>query len=170
MPWIYEALVISANEDKKVRGTMPSGCCYITLDSQSKGKMVIDETLKKKVINDEVAAFIKVIKANEYKIVEQMGKTPTQISLFALLLNYEPHREALLKVLKEARVSSEITTRQAEDVVGSVFSKQISFTDKELGLDGNGLLKALYIVYKCKGFVVARVMVDNSSTLNVCVL
>ena len=48
--------------------------------------------------------FLKFIKHSEYSIVEQLHKLPTKISLLALMLNSEPHREAILKVLKQAYV------------------------------------------------------------------
>ena len=44
--------------------------------------------------------FLKFIKHSEYSIVEQLYKLPAKISLLALMLNSEPHREAVLKVLK----------------------------------------------------------------------
>lgn len=55
-------------------------------------------------MTDEVAtAFIKVLKANEYRIIEQMNKTPPHISLLVLLLSLEPHCEILLKILAEEK-------------------------------------------------------------------
>ncbi|PKI73962.1 hypothetical protein CRG98_005638 [Punica granatum] len=53
----------------------------------------------KKVTEEEAEAFMKIIKASEYKVVEQMAKSSAHISLLALLLGSEPHREALLRVL-----------------------------------------------------------------------
>ena len=48
--------------------------------------------------------FLKFIKHNEYSIVEQLHKLLAKISLLSLMLNFEPHREAMLKVLKQAYV------------------------------------------------------------------
>ena len=56
------------------------------------------------VIEMEANEFLKFIKHSEYSIIEQLHKLPTKISLLALMLNYEPHREAVLKVLKQAYV------------------------------------------------------------------
>jgi hypothetical protein len=89
------------------------------------------------------------------------------ISLLALLLSSEPHREALMNVLKEALVPKEISARQVENIVGSVFTSQISFGEEELGPEGK---KNLHIVCKCKGYVLSRVMIDNGSALNLCPL
>ncbi|PKI61327.1 hypothetical protein CRG98_018282 [Punica granatum] len=51
----------------------------------------------KRVTEEEAEAFMKIVKASEYKVVEQMAKSPAHISLLALLLGSEPHREALLQ-------------------------------------------------------------------------
>jgi hypothetical protein len=56
--------------------------------------------------NDE---FLKIIKRSEYKIVDQLNQTPSKISILSLLLNSEPHRRALLKVLNQAHVTQDVT-------------------------------------------------------------
>ena len=40
------------------------------------------------------------IKHSEYSIVEQLHKLLAKISLLSVMLNFEPHRKAMLKVLK----------------------------------------------------------------------
>jgi len=103
-------------------------------------------------------------------VIDQLRKTPAQISLLSLLLSSDKHREALLNVLKEALVPKEISTRDVQDVVGSIFTNQIAFGEEELGLEGNDHVKALHIVCKCKGYLLSHVMIDNGSALNVCPL
>ncbi|PKI66189.1 hypothetical protein CRG98_013442 [Punica granatum] len=125
-------------------------------------------TPTKKVSEEEAEAFIKVIKASEYKMVEQMGKSPAHISLLALLLSFEPHRDALLKVLTAAQVPKETAPERIEETVSSIFSNQISFSEDEIPSKGQGHLRALHIVCKCNNHVVGRVMIDNDSALNVC--
>ncbi|PKI66339.1 hypothetical protein CRG98_013301 [Punica granatum] len=44
-----------------------------------------------------------------------MGKSPTHISLLALLLSSEPHRDSLLKVLTAARVSKKTALERIEE-------------------------------------------------------
>ncbi|PKI58270.1 hypothetical protein CRG98_021352 [Punica granatum] len=122
----------------------------------------------KKVTDQEAKAFMKVIKASEYKVVEQMGKSPAHISLLTLLLSSEPHRDALLKVLTIAQVPKETTPDKMEETVNSIFSNQISFAKDELPFEGQGHLRALHIFCKCSNYVVGRVMIDNGSALNVC--
>ncbi|PKI33457.1 hypothetical protein CRG98_046152, partial [Punica granatum] len=50
---------------------------------------------------EEAEAFMKIVKASEYEVVEQMAKSLAYISLLALLLGSEPHREALLRLPSE---------------------------------------------------------------------
>ncbi|PKI48905.1 hypothetical protein CRG98_030681 [Punica granatum] len=117
---------------------------------------------------EEAEAFMKVIKASEYKVVEQMSKSPARISLLSLLLSSEPHRDALLKVLTAAQVLKKTTPERIEEIVSSIFSNQISFSEDKIPSEGQGHLQALHIVCKCNNHVVGRVMIDNGSALNVC--
>ena len=144
-----------------------SGRCYIQPEAPPKEKEV-EVIPKKKVTNEEANAFMKMVKDTEYKVVDQLRKTPAQISLLALLLSSEPHRDALINVLKEAIVPKEISASQVEDMVGSIFSGQITFGDEELSSEEQQHTKALHIVCKSMGYVLSRVMVDNGSALNVC--
>ncbi|PKI57967.1 hypothetical protein CRG98_021642, partial [Punica granatum] len=122
----------------------------------------------KKVTNEEAEAFMKVKKAREYKVVEQMGKSPAHISLLALLLSSKPYREALLKVLTAAQVPKETAPNQIEETVASIFSNNISFFDDQLPSEGYRHSRTLHIVCKCNNFIVDRVMIDNDFALNVC--
>ena len=58
------------------------------------------EPLNEPVTEIEANEFLKFIKHNKYSIVEQLHKLPAKISLLALMLHFEPHREAMLEVLK----------------------------------------------------------------------
>ena len=63
-------------------------------------KKKIEELRNEPVTEAEANEFLKFIKHCEYSIVEQLHKLPAKIFLLALMLNSEPHREAMLKVLK----------------------------------------------------------------------
>ncbi|PKI32891.1 hypothetical protein CRG98_046719 [Punica granatum] len=80
---------------------------------------------RKKVTEEEAKAFMKIIKAREYK----------------------PHREALLKVLTAAQVPKETATNLIEETVGSIFFNNISFSDDELPSKGYAHSQALHIVF-----------------------
>ena len=58
------------------------------------------EMINKSITKAELNEFLKFIKHSEYNIVEQLHKMPVKISLLVLMLNSEPHMEAMLKVLK----------------------------------------------------------------------
>ncbi|KAL5158599.1 hypothetical protein HKD37_15G043033 [Glycine soja] len=63
------------------------------------------ESLQGKAVTlEEAHEFLRLIQQSEFKVVEQMNKTPARISLFELLINSEPHRALLIKVLNEAHV------------------------------------------------------------------
>ncbi|PKI47597.1 hypothetical protein CRG98_032013, partial [Punica granatum] len=111
---------------------------------------------------------MKIVKASEYKVVEQMAKSLAHISLLALLLGPEPHREALLRVLTTAQVPKETSPDRIEETVSSIFSNTISFSDDELPFEGWSHSRALHIVCKCNNYIIGRVMIDNGSALNVC--
>ncbi|PKI51062.1 hypothetical protein CRG98_028550 [Punica granatum] len=115
----------------------------------------------KKVTEEEAEAFMKIVKPIDYKVVEQMAKSPAHISLLALLLGSEPHREALLRVLTAAQVPKETPSNRIEETIGSIFSNTISFSDDELPFEGWSHSRALHIVCKCNNYIIGRVMIDN---------
>ncbi|PKI56153.1 hypothetical protein CRG98_023450 [Punica granatum] len=121
-----------------------------------------------RVTEEEAEAFMKIVKASEYEVVKQMAKSPAHISLLALLLGSEPHREALLRVLTSAQVPKETPPDRIDETIGSIFSNTISFSDDELPSEGWSHSWALHIVCKCNNYIIGRVMIDNGAALNVC--
>ena len=112
---------------------------------------------------------MKKIKLPEYSILDQLKKTPAQISLLSLLLHSKEHRDILLKVLNEAYVPREITINQLEKMVGKIFEvNRISFSNDELPVEGTGHNRGLYITVKCEDFYVTHVMIDGGSGANIC--
>ena len=63
----------------------------------------------KAVTLEEAHEFLRLIQQSEFKVVEQLNKTPARISLLELLINSEPHRALLMKVLNEAHVAHGIS-------------------------------------------------------------
>ena len=105
----------SVNDVTGMGGMTCSGRCYapVTLGAkegetfiENKGmKIAASKKKDKGPINEpgtemEANEFLKFIKHSEYSIVEELHKLSTKISLLALILNSEPHREAVLKILK----------------------------------------------------------------------
>ena len=64
--------------------------------------LVIPETSQK-----EMEEILRIIKKSDYDVVEQLGQTPSKISMLALLLCSEAHAKALVKFLKTAHVPQE---------------------------------------------------------------
>ena len=92
-----------------------SGQCYASVNSEAREgensvesgriKITVSKRKDKESMNDPVTEmeaneFVKFIKHSEYSIVEQLHKLSAKISLLALMLSSEPHKEAMLKVLK----------------------------------------------------------------------
>ncbi|PKI49433.1 hypothetical protein CRG98_030165 [Punica granatum] len=175
VPWTYEGSVANLEQQFSVMGVTRSGRVHENPEAARKGKApavpgVAPEASsipQKKMTEEEAEAFMKIIKASKYKVVEQMGKSTAHISLLALLLGSEPHCEALLKVLTVAQVPKETAPDLIAETVGLIFSNNISFSDDELPSEGYAHSRALHIVCKCNNFVVGRVMIDNGSALNV---
>ena len=70
-------------------------------------------------------------------MIQQLNKSPVQISILVLLLSSDVHHKALLKVLKETCVPTGDTESSFEGMVSMVLAtNQISFTDEELPLEG----------------------------------
>ncbi|KAI5401189.1 hypothetical protein KIW84_065874 [Lathyrus oleraceus] len=55
-------------------------------------------------LKEDCDEMLRIIKKSEYSVVDQLLQTPSKISVLSLLLNSEPHREALQKVLDVAYV------------------------------------------------------------------
>ncbi|PKI60087.1 hypothetical protein CRG98_019522 [Punica granatum] len=177
VPWTYEGGVGNLERQFRVMGVTRSGRLYENPAAVDKGKTPTVEveaipgappTPPKKVTEEETEAFVKIIKASEYKVVEQMAKSPAHVSLLALLLSSEPHREALMRVLTAAQVPKGTPPDRIEETVSSIFSNTISFPDDKLPSEGCAHSRALYIVCKCNNHIVGRVMIDNGSAFNVC--
>ncbi|KAA3480071.1 hypothetical protein EPI10_020531 [Gossypium australe] len=110
-----ENLINSSEEGLDMGFYMRSGRRYDTLNTKAKlvkGKSLAFEQRKDKPelpvnepINEkEVKEFLKFLKHSEYNVVEQLHKQPARISVLALLLSSETHRNELMKVLNETYV------------------------------------------------------------------
>ena len=64
-------------------------------------KIVIEASKK------EIEEILKIIKKRDYNVVEQLGQTPSKISMLSLLLCSEAHAKALIAFLKTVHVPHE---------------------------------------------------------------
>ncbi|PKI51043.1 hypothetical protein CRG98_028568 [Punica granatum] len=145
VPWTYERGVGNLERQFSVMGVTRSGRVYENPVITDKGKARATEVgavprttpfPPNKVTEEEVEVFMKIIKASEYRVVEQMAKSPAHVSLLTLLLSSEPHREALLQVLTAVQVPKETPLDRIEATVSSIFSNTISFSEDELPSEG----------------------------------
>ncbi|XP_040931876.1 uncharacterized protein [Gossypium hirsutum] len=132
-----------------------------------KGKgveILVNEPVKE----EEAKEFLKFLKHSEYSVVEQLRKQPARISVLALLLSSEVHREALMKVLNETYVTNDISVNKLDRLVSNISADNfIYFNDDEIPPGGMGSAKALHITTRCKGYTLLSVLIDNGSALNV---
>ncbi|XP_070008312.1 uncharacterized protein [Nicotiana sylvestris] len=111
------------------------------------------------------------MKVQDYSIMEQLIKTHAQISLLSLLIHLDEHPRALMKILNEAHVPDKVSVNHLEKIANKIFVvNRVTFSDDELPVEGTEHNKALYITVKCKDSVVTRVLVDNGSSSNICLL
>ena len=68
----------------------------------------------------EMEEILKIIKKSNYNVVEQLGQTPSKISMLALLLCSEAHAKALIRFLKTAHVPQETSADQFQECVASL--------------------------------------------------
>ncbi|KAG2394489.1 RNA-directed DNA polymerase-like protein [Vigna angularis] len=127
-----------------------------------------DKADKKQISEEEACEFLKFIQQSEYKVVEQLKRMPARISLLELLMHSTSHRKLLMKVLSEAHVEHGISLNKFEGIVGNIIANNyLTFTDEEIPTEGRGHNKALHVSVKCLDHIIARVLVDNGSSLNV---
>ncbi|KAI5397004.1 hypothetical protein KIW84_062998 [Lathyrus oleraceus] len=111
---------------------------------------------------------LRLIKKSEYSVVDQLLQTTSKISVLSLLLNSEPHREALQKVLDVAYVDHDVTIEQFDSIVANITAcNTLSFCDSDLPEEGRDHNLALHISMNCKDDAMSNVLVDTGSSLNV---
>ncbi|XP_052883563.1 uncharacterized protein LOC128292711 [Gossypium arboreum] len=177
-----ESLVDASKEDQYMGSYTRSGRCYDSASEKaepSKGKAIVVEQKKEKVakskllvnepINEEEAKeFLKFLKHSEYSVVEQLRRQPARISVLALLLSSEVHRNTLMKVLNETYVANDISVNKLGRLVSNIsVDNFIFFNDDEIPPGGMGSTKALHITTRCKGHMLPGVLIDNGLALNV---
>jgi len=123
---------------------------------------------KKEVFEEEAYKFLKMMKQSEYTVIDQLNCIPAKISLLSLMMNSESHRKSLLKILNEAHVFHDLSVEKFKGIVGNITTNNyLTFTDDEIPMEGAGHNKALHILVKCMDHILARVLIDNGSALNV---
>ncbi|XP_070031043.1 uncharacterized protein [Nicotiana tomentosiformis] len=163
--WNYKRVIVTykgkevEEEVNETGGLTRSGRCF-TPEELRKANPYKDSQIpvKKSFTEEEAEEFLKKMKVQDYSIVEQLRKTPAQISLLSLLIHSDDHRRALMKISNEAHVPDKITANHLE---------KIAFSDDELPMEGTEHNRALYLTVKCEDSIVSRVLVDNGSSANI---
>ena len=75
-----------------------SGRCYTPEELVKRRKELgkgTTELVRSKVTIEEAKEFLKTIWKANYSVIQYVNKSPAQISILALMLSFEVHREAL---------------------------------------------------------------------------
>ncbi|XP_027177646.1 uncharacterized protein LOC113776785 [Coffea eugenioides] len=174
VPWNYDEPVIQIGEKsiakKEVSVVTRSGKTASPFETAIPIPANNSEPPAKPTITEKEALdFLKRLQRSEYNVIEKLSKSPAQISMLDLLFSSDMHRDALIEVLTKAQIPKDISVDNFSHVVGNVlFTKQITFSDEELPAEGIGHNKALYIVVRCNGKMLPKVLIDNGSALNIC--
>jgi len=106
---------------------------------------------KKEISNKEACEFLRFIQQSEYKVVHSTFQ-----------------QKLLMKILNGAQVVRDISLYQFEGIISHITANDyLTFTEEEIPIEGRGHNKALHISVKCMDRVLARVLIDNGSSLNV---
>ncbi|XP_052876272.1 uncharacterized protein LOC128282138 [Gossypium arboreum] len=140
--------------------------CNVTMpekeDIASASKEVRDE-VNEPVKEEEAREFLKFLKHSEYSVVDQLRKQLSRISVLALLLSSEVHREALMNVLNETYVTNDISVNKLDRLVSNISTDNfIYFNDDEIPPGGIGSAKALHITTRCKGYTLPMRAFDGT--------
>ena len=100
-------------------------------------------------------------------MIKKLNKNPATISLLGLLMNSEPHRALLVKILNEAYVAQNVSAGFEGIVNNITVNNYLTFANKEMPVEGRGHNKALHVSVKCIDHIVAKVLINNGSSLNV---
>ncbi|KAI5421443.1 hypothetical protein KIW84_045031 [Lathyrus oleraceus] len=119
-------------------------------------------------MKEDCDEMLKLIKRSEYNVVDQLLQTPSKMSVLSLLLNSEPHREALQKVLDVTYVDHDVTIEQFDSIVANITAcNNLSFCDSDLPEEGRDHNLALHISMGCRDDAMSNVLVDTGSSSNV---
>ena len=113
------------NISSALSGLTRNGRCYTPEELEKRRKEIAKgaaEPVRDKVTTKEAEEFLKVIRNSKYSVIQQLYKSPTQISILALLLSSDVHCTAFLKVLKETCVPTSATESAFEGMVSTMLA------------------------------------------------
>ena len=83
-------------------------------------------------------------------------------------MSSEPHWALLVEDLNGAHVAQDISVEGFGGLVNNITANNnLAFAEEEIPAEGRGHNRALHVSVKCKDPAVAKVLIDNGSSLNV---
>ena len=156
-------------ETAVAQGMTRSGRCYTPYELALGGQK--KDHAKRPISEGKAEEFWRRMQPKDYSIVQHLEKTPAQISVWALLMSSQSHRQALMKALDDTYVPSGTSSDNVAAMIHRVIQgHRISFCDDELPAKGRSHVKSLHVNVICRGKVVNHVLVDDGSGLNICPL
>ena len=74
----------------------------------------------------------------------------------------------LVKVLNKAHVAQDISIEGFEGIVNNITANNyLTFAEEEIPVEGRGHNRALHVSVKCMDHIMAKVLIENGSSLNV---
>jgi len=94
---------------------------------------------------EEANEFLQIIQQSEFKVIEQLNKTPARVFLLELLMSSKSHQALLVKVLNEAHVAQDISVEGFESIAINITANNyLTFTEEEIPFEGHGHNRALH--------------------------
>ncbi|XP_049346831.1 uncharacterized protein LOC125811394 [Solanum verrucosum] len=168
-PNVEQAQNPSSSPAPVTQGMTRSGRCY-TPEELAQGGQKKDQA-KRPISEAEAEEFWRKMQPKDYSIVKHLEKTSAQISVWALLMSSQLHRQALMRALDDTYVPVGTDSDNLAAMINQVIrGHRISFCDEELPFEGRMHNKALHVTIKCRDKVINHVLVDDGSGLNICPL
>ncbi|KAK4706953.1 hypothetical protein R3W88_033490 [Solanum pinnatisectum] len=146
-----------------------SGRCY-TPEELSQGVQKKEQS-KRPISEAEAEEFWRKMQPKDYSIVKHLEKTPAQISVWALLMSSQMHRQALMRALDDTYVPMGTNSDNLAAMINQVIrGHRISFCDEELPFEGKMHNRALHVTCMCRDKIINHVLVVDGSGLNICPL
>ncbi|KAK4733568.1 hypothetical protein R3W88_007829 [Solanum pinnatisectum] len=153
-------------ETAVTQGMTRSGRCY-TPEELSQWTQKKEQS-KRPISEAEAEEFWRKMQLKDYSIVKHLEKTPAQISVWALLMSLQMHRQALVKALDDSYVPVGTNSDNLAAMINRVIrGHRISFCNEELPFEGRMHNKALHITIMCRDKIINRVLIDDGSDLNI---
>ncbi|XP_019460104.1 PREDICTED: uncharacterized protein LOC109359865 [Lupinus angustifolius] len=164
-------IYVPSDTEKALAKNKGKGKVYIPIEDELEANL--NDLLHKhedkgEVSNEEACEFLKFIKKSEYRVVDQLNRTPVRISILSLLMSSEPHRKVLMEILNCAYVSHDITTDKLGGIINNIVAgNYISFSDQEIPSEGMRQTRPLHISIMYQNCLIGKVLIGNGSSLNV---